>query len=190
MPESSLLAQHLGAGLSGLFIFEKMYGLMEAANETVAERELSAYELERNKPMPTLIHGAIQFNIGFEIKSNYPNQFRIASEVTLATKPDGSTPDLVLYPAGALDFKNDPSKRTDPPLLTIEIQSASQSTKDMVAKLEPYFYFGVKSCWIVVPDLQAVLVYDSPFHYTFFHGNETLRDAVLNLELSVAAIFA
>ena len=64
--------------------------------------------------------------------------------VTLATKPDGSLPDLVLYPAGVLDYKTDLSRRTDAPLLAVEIQSASQSTKDMVTKLEPYFYFSVQ----------------------------------------------
>ena len=152
--------------------------------------QLSEYERERGKPMPTLIHGAIQFNIGFELKTRYPGLFRIASEVTLDTKPDGSTPDLILYPAGALDYKNDPSRRTDAPLLAIEIQSASQSTKDMVAKLEPYFYFGIQSCWIVVPDLQAVLVYDTPFHYTFFHENDKVKDVVLNIEIGLAEVFA
>jgi len=162
---------------------------MEPIAENVLGSELSLYELDRKKPMPTLLHGAIQFNIGFEIKSHYPNQFRIASEVTLATKPDGSTPDVVLYPASALDYKHDPSRRTDAPLLVVEIQSASQSTKDMVTKLEPYFYLGVQSCWIVIPDIRAILVYDSPFHYTFFHENDTLKDTVLNIELSLASVF-
>ena len=36
--------------------------------EVVTERELSDYEIERNKPMPTLIHGIVQANIGFELK--------------------------------------------------------------------------------------------------------------------------
>ncbi len=94
-----------------------------------------------------------------------------------------------MYPAAALDFKNDPSRRTDAPLLVVEIQSASQSTKDMVTKLEPYFYFGVQSCWIVIPDFQAILVYDNPFHYTFFHENDTLKDPTLNIELLLADVF-
>lgn len=163
---------------------------MGVSTETILQpRELSQYEIERKKPMPTLIHGAIQFNIGFELKTKYPNQYRIASEVTLDTKPDGSTPDLVLYPMSELDYRNDPSRRTDAPLLTIEIQSPSQSTKDMVSKLEPYFYFGVKSCWIVVPELQAILVYDNPFNYTFFHHIETLKDANLNIEINLAEVF-
>lgn len=74
-------------------------------------------------------------------------------------------------------------------MLVVEIQSPSQSTKDMVSKLEPYFYFGVQSCWIVVPELQAILVYDSPFHYSFYHENDTLKDQVLNIEIRIAAIF-
>ncbi|MBC8153054.1 MAG: Uma2 family endonuclease [Bacteroidetes bacterium] len=156
--------------------------------EAVVEH-LSDYERERGKPMPTLIHGAIQANLIVQLAINYPNQFRIASEVTLDTKPDGSTPDLVLYPFSELDYKNDPSRRTDPPFLVVEIQSPSQSTKDMVSKLEPYFYFGVKSCWIVVPDLQAVLVYDSPFNYAFFHHTEVLNDQNLNIEISLPEIF-
>lgn len=162
---------------------------MELVVENALDSELSSYELDRKKPMPTLLHGAIQFNIGFEIKSNYPNQFRVASEVTLATKPDGSTPDVVLYPSMTLDYKNDPSRRTDAPLLAVEIQSASQSTKDMVTKLEPYFYLGVQSCWIVIPDIQAVLVYDSPFHYTFFHENDILKDTVLNIDIHLGKVF-
>ena len=151
--------------------------------------DISGYELERNKPMPTLIHGAIQANLTFELKLNYGAQFRVASEVLLDTQPTGSTPDVVLYPLAALDFKHDPSRRTDAPLLTIEIQSASQSTDEMVDKLEPYFYFGVQSCWIVIPKLQAILVYDSPFHYTFFHGDDTLKDAKLGVEIYLKKIF-
>lgn len=162
---------------------------MELSVENIIEKGLSTYEIERNKPMPTLIHGAIQFNIGFEIKTNYGNQFRIVNEVLLDTKPLGSTPDVILYPQQPLDYKNDPSRRTDAPLLAVEIQSASQSTKNMVEKLEPYFYFGIKSCWIVVPDFQGIFVYDNPFEYTFFHGNDVLKDVTLGIEINLKNVF-
>ena len=152
--------------------------------------QLSDYELERNKPMPTLLHGAIQFNIGFELRIAYPNRFRIASEVLLDTKPVGSTPDVVLYPLTELDFKHDPSRRSDAPLLIVEIQSASQSTKEMVEKLDAYFDFGVPSCWIVVPEIQAILVYDSPSHYEFFHGGSVLTDQKLSIALNLKGVFS
>ncbi len=41
---------------------------MELLTDVVPENDLSSYELDRKKPMPTLVHGAIQFNIGFELK--------------------------------------------------------------------------------------------------------------------------
>jgi Uma2 family endonuclease len=162
---------------------------MELLIETVAERGLSTYEIERGKPMPTLIHGAIQANLIVQLAIKYSNQFRIASEVLLDTKPDGSTPDIIVYPARNLDFKNDPSRRTDAPLLSIEIQSPSQSTKDMTSKLEPYFSFGIKSCWIIAPDFKAVFVYSSPYHYDFFHEKDMVKDEVLGIEISVEKIF-
>ncbi len=80
---------------------------MKLLVKTGVENEISNYEKERRKPLPTLIHGAIQANLGFELKLAYPTQFRFASEVTLDTKPLGSTPDLVVYPQQPLDFKND-----------------------------------------------------------------------------------
>jgi hypothetical protein len=92
------------------------------------------YELERGKPMPTLTHGAIQANLGFELKLNYGAAYRIASEVALATVPEGTTPDVVLYPARVLNFTNEPARQTDAPLLTVEIQSPSQTVEEMVEK--------------------------------------------------------
>lgn len=163
---------------------------MELLLETVAEKGLSAYEIERNKPIPTLIHGAIQANLIIQIAIKYSDKFRIASEVLLDTQPCGSTPDVMLYPFGNLDYQNDPSRRQDAPLLSIEIQSGSQSTKDMTSKLEPYFSFGIKSCWIVIPELQAVTVYDSPYHYNFFHEKEIIKDSIIGIEILVEKIFA
>ncbi len=160
----------------------------EVESGTLLEK-ISDYEKERGKHMPTLIHGAIQANLIFELKLNYRDRFRVASEVTLNTPPMGSTPNLIVYPQQALDFKNDPSRREDAPLLTIEIQSASQSTKEMVEKLEPYFDFGVKSCWIAIPTLQAILVYDSPTHYEFYHEDEILKDRTLNIEIDLKKVF-
>ncbi|MCU0393506.1 MAG: Uma2 family endonuclease [Thermoflexibacter sp.] len=162
---------------------------MDLVVETTSEKQLSAYEIERKKHTPTLIHGAIQANLIVLIAVKYPNLFRIASEVALATQPDGSTPDLVLYPFSELDYKNDPARRTDAPLLVVEIQSPSQSSKDMTEKLEPYFYFGIKSCWIVVPDFQGVFVYSNAFTYEFFHHDEILTDTTLNIEIDLKDIF-
>jgi hypothetical protein len=94
---------------------------MEAVVEEIAV-ELSQYELERGKPMPNLVHGVIQGNIVFELKLRYRADYTIGSEVSLATKPDGTTPDVVIYPTMRLDYQHEPTKRTDAPLTCIEIQ--------------------------------------------------------------------
>lgn len=158
---------------------------MEAAVE-----QLTDYELERGKPMPNLTHGAIQANVVFELKAAYRTQFRVASEVTLATTPDGSTPDVVVYPVMPLRYGDEPAKRSDAPLTCIEIQSPSQSLDDMVDKTAVYFDFGVRSCWVVVPAVRGVFVYDRPGHYRFFHDDETLTDPALGVELRLADLFA
>ena len=148
------------------------------------------YELERGKPMPNLTHGAIQMNLGFELKLNYGASYRIASEVALATIPDGSTPDIVVYPTRPLNFTNEPARQTDAPLLTIEIQSPSQANEEMVEKTLRYFAFGVQSCWVVFPALRGVAVYSAPGTFHFFHGDESLKDTILDIQIDLRKIFA
>ena len=151
--------------------------------------QLTEYELERGKPMPDTIHGAIQANLNAELSVRYRHQFRFLSELSLATFPDGTTPDITIYPYFPLDYDNREAKRSDAPLTCIEIQSPSQSNEEMIGKQKIYFDFGVQSCWLVVPAMKGIFVYDRPGHYEFFHGNDTLRDAITGIELPLAPIF-
>ena len=151
--------------------------------------KITDYELERGKPLPDTIQAAIQANLIFELKLRYRDTYRSLSELSLATLPDGTTPDVAIYPAFLLDYEHRTAKRSDPPLACIEIQSSSQSNEEMVDKTGIYFDFGVRSCWIVVPAVKGIFVYDRPGHYEFFHGDELLRDPNLNLELPLSALF-
>jgi Uma2 family endonuclease len=156
--------------------------------ETVAS-QLSRYELERGKPMPDTIHAAIQMNLGAELLVRYRQSYRVLSELSLATLPEGTTPDIALYPVFPLDYENRTAKRTDAPLLCIEIQSPSQGIEEMVDKTNLYFQFGVRSCWVVVPAVKGIFVYDRPGHYQFFHGDDTLQDPNLNIALPLPVVF-
>ena len=158
--------------------------------EQLTDERLSDYELDRGKPMPNLTHGAIQLNLGFELKLHYGSQYRIASEVALATNPDSTTPDLVVYSQRTLNFVNETVKQTDAPLLVIEIQSPSQSNDFMIDKAKQYFAFGTQSYWIVFPALRGIAVYSAPEHYTFFYHDDRLLDATLKIEVDLAKIFA
>ena len=151
--------------------------------------KITDYELERGKPLPDTIQAAIQANLIFELKLRYRDTYRSLSELSLATLPDGTTPDVAIYPAFLLDYEHRTAKRSDAPLACIEIQSPSQSNEEMVDKTGIYFDFGVRSCWIVVPAVKGIFVYDRPGHYEFFHGDELLRDPNLNLELPLSALF-
>ena len=152
---------------------------------------LSDYELERNKPLPNTTHSVLQSNLVFELRQKSFNQFRILSELALDTVPNGSTPDLVIYPYFEVDFGAEyPSRRSDPPLLTIEIQSPSQSLDEMVDKANVYFAFGVKSCWIVQPRIKAILVFSQPNQYNFYQDGDLLKDPNLNIELNLSHVFA
>ena len=159
--------------------------------ETLELKQLSDYERERNKPKPNLYHGLIQANLSFELKTAYRQRYLVASEVTLDTQPQGSTPDLVLYPAQTIDMGIEiPARQTAPPLLTVEIQSPSQSLDEMVDKANVYFGFGTASCWIVQPRIKAILVFTRPDQYSFFHHDDRLHDSNLNIDLDLSAIFS
>ncbi len=167
---------------------------MEAVAELIAEPStepvLSAYEAERGKPMPNLTHGAIQANLIIQLAISYGTHYRIASEVALATQPDGSTPDIVLYPARPLNFVNEVAKQTDAPLLAIEIQSPSQTPETFVEKTDRYFAFGVGSCWVVFPALKGIAVYSGPGQYNFFHDRDQLTDSTLGITIDLSKVFA
>ncbi len=65
--------------------------------EAIVE-QLSDDERDRTggQPLPNLTHGVIQANIIFKLKVRYRLDYRIASEVSLATLPDETTPDVVV----------------------------------------------------------------------------------------------
>lgn len=152
--------------------------------------QISDYEPERNKPMPTTPHAIIQSNLVFELRSRYPGQYRALSELTLDTPPNGSTPDVVVYPFFEADFTQEyPARRTDAPLLTVEIQPPSQSLDEMVDKANVCFAFGVKSCWIVQPRIKGIFVFSEPNQCQFFHHNDTLKDPHFDIELNLSTVF-
>lgn len=140
--------------------------------------------------MPDVVHAAIQVNLAVELATRCREQYRILAGLALPTVPVATTFDLAVYPAFSLDFKNRHVRNLTPPLLCVDIDSPSQSMDKLVNRSKTYFQFGVKSCWIVVPAMRAVLVYDRPGHYTFFRADDTLRAETLGVELPLGLVFA
>ena len=163
---------------------------MELPTETVAERELSDYEIERDKPMPTYNHGKIQTRIGHLVLNDYEDRYEPISEPTLATPERPRTPDLGFFPVRPSDWFDSETKISEPPLGIVEIVSPSQSDQEMVKKLKTYFDFGVKSAWLVVPIFKTIYVFNNYRNYTTFTLQDgILKDQVLDIELNMQAIF-
>ena len=164
---------------------------MANLTHTLPETELSEYELERHKPMPSKNHGYIQSNLITELNISYRNEFTLLSEVhiTMPQKPD-CVPDVAVFPKMVIDFEEDELSMTLIPLTAIEILSPMQSDSELVRKINRYFQAGVKSCWLILPGLKAVSVFSAPGVYRFFKDAETLIDTATGIELSLAAIFS
>jgi len=149
----------------------------------------SAYETERNKPMPSLNHSVVQLNLGSELRSRYKNMYRVASELSLDLSDWPSVPDICIFPKMPLDLQNDVTAMTQPPLCTVEIISPSQSLTELVTKARDYFRHGVKSCWIVLLPLGNIYVFRSPEEYDIFRTNEILHDSVLDISIPLSEVF-
>ena len=163
--------------------------------EAVIE-QLSEYELERGKPMPTLNHAIVQGNLIFALKFHYRNQFTVASELNLSMpeRPD-TVPDVAIYHKLQIDFLNDITSMTQMPITAVEIispshRNAGRSHDEILAKFKRYFEAGVQSCWLVMPSFQAISVYSAYGKYRFFSEQDTLMDQATGIELNVGEIFS
>ena len=145
------------------------------------------YEEERGKPMPSVNHAAIQINFGVEFAKD--RRFRVYSELTLEFEGRSFTPDLSIYPRQELDLRHDIVKRTDPPLLVVEIFSPQQGYQDVMDKVDVYFRNGVKSCWIVSPPLHTVSLLSCDGKEQIFHAG-VATDPATGLTADLAVVFS
>ncbi len=154
------------------------------------ESTLSEYEQERGKPMPSKNHAIIQTALSFALFGRYRKQFSILSEVSISLSSDKATPDIAIFPLLSVDWKHDEITLSEPPLTTIEILSPSQALSVLTDKAEDYFSIGVKSCWIVLPQLTTILTIQADRTNTYFQIGDTLNDPATGITLEVDAVFA
>jgi Uma2 family endonuclease len=166
------------------------YGNTPVLEEEIVEQiALSDYEMERNKPMPNLVHGVIQTQITHLLKSNYAAELTMVSELALDTQPRPSTPDICIYPKQKVDIKTMVARQTNPPITTIEILSPSQSLNELMHKAwDMYFPFGVKSAWIVVPEFRVIHVMQADNAQQLFTTG-LLTDPATGIQIEVEKVF-
>jgi len=106
-------------------------------------------------------------------------------------------PDICLYSTDSdFDFidtrvEDDILRRTDMPVLAVEILSPTDKIAVIVAKIRVYLKIGVKSCWLVAPDLKTITVYSSTSDTNTF-GIQSIEvvDNNLDIRLPMQKIFA
>ncbi|MFY7998078.1 MAG: Uma2 family endonuclease [Candidatus Kapaibacteriota bacterium] len=162
--------------------------LAETPIETsIYSEAISAYELERGKPMPNKQHAATQENL-IDVLLRYKHLYRRLPELSLRLHGEKFVPDIALYPRSASDWHEPEKEMTIPPLLAIEIVSPSQSMDEMKVKADKYLAAGVKSVWLVFPALAGVMVFHEGRKAHFFSDGELLDD-VLDIRVLIDEVF-
>ena len=76
------------------------------------------------------------------------------------------------------------------PLTTIEILSPTQALSDLTSKIrDEYFPKGVKSAWVILPELRAVAIFENGKDGHEYFKSGKLHDPVTGIELKVEEIF-
>lgn len=156
---------------------------------TIGVESKSEYELERGKPMPNKIHSLLQRRLTVYLSNQYAEQFEVFPELTFELPEENATPDLAICKIAPINFEQVKAREIDPPLGAVEIVSPSQTLSSFVLKAKKYFDFGMRSYWIVIPELKSIYVFNQSNEYKAFVKEGTVRDEVLGIEIPMEKIF-
>jgi Uma2 family endonuclease len=155
---------------------------------TAATERPLTYEEERGKPMPSFNHAVVQMSLGIEFSKH--REYRVASELSLELDGQPLTPDLSVYRREPVDMRHDIIRRTDPPLVTVEILSPTQGSFSVMEKVEQYLKAGVKTCWFVNPPTRTITIYSADgTDRTFLPGQQAV-DPAIGITADVTAVFS
>lgn len=148
---------------------------------------LSQYELERGKPVPRFTHGLVQGNLIVAL-SPYRDHYSIVPELDIELNGKLFVPDICLYPKREVNWTADEGPLTEPPLLSIEILSPSQSIDEIIRRAETYLAAGTKAAWVVVPSAQTIFVL-KPHAKIEAYTTGIITDDATGIEVNVEDIF-
>jgi hypothetical protein len=112
-------------------------------------------------------------------------------------------PDVAVYWAAEFDLADpdeeddlgsvDPLRVQEMPLCAMEIVSPSQSSYRILQKFRAYFAMGVKSGWLVEPNLKTIVVYQGQIRkkrsYMASDAGSEVEDSILKVKMPLAKIF-
>lgn len=103
-------------------------------------------------PRPNTVHQAVATRLIVALSATCPPDLLVVPEPAVQLSRETEfDPDIVVVRLADVG----PAKFTVPPLLALEIRSASTALVDLNVKKAAYERFGVGSYWIVDPDLVA-----------------------------------
>ncbi|MEM6319295.1 MAG: Uma2 family endonuclease, partial [Bacteroidota bacterium] len=163
--------------------------IVEAKEKIVVEPK-SPYEIERGKPMPSVNHAFVQKRLVVKLDIKYADKYEVLPELSINVIDRGRVPDIAICDLNiAFKVGEDTVKMDGTPLGVIEILSPEQILSELVEKLADYFQIGVKSYWLVIPDLRSIYVFDRPQNYEVFTWRDELTDPILDIQLNLQEIF-
>jgi Uma2 family endonuclease len=128
---------------------------------TVADLELlpddgNRYELDDGllvvSPSPAAGHQAAVLALAVALRAAAPQGFRVLPGLGLTMNPfQHRIPDVLVIKVGDVAFAE--SSTGKPPALAVEVASPSTASYDRNRKKQVYADFGIRSYWIVVPDI-------------------------------------
>ena len=109
--------------------------------------------------------------------------------LSLTLDEQKAVPDIVVFLRSALDFNMEQIAVAVIPRTAIEILSPTQTISDLLEKAPRYFVAGVKSYWLVLPELRGIAVYSEPGKYKYFYNGQALTDLATGMEVPVSSLF-
>jgi len=150
--------------------------------------DATQYQKERNKPAPSVNHSIIQGRLLLHLNLNYGKQYEVLPEVDFEIFGEICVPDLILLPpVESLPPIN--YALSEIPKGVIVILNYGENLSEIVRKSANYFKIGVKSYWLVLPDLRSIYIFDKANDYQVFTWKDQLKDDLLGIELDLKEIF-
>ena len=161
---------------------------IEDPPEFIPWEPTTPYEIERNKPMPSVNHSRIQLNLGMEFAKQ--REFSVYPELDIQLNGRDFTPDLCVYPHEPFRQYDDIIRRTDAPSVIVEILSVRQGAGDVYEKVKWYLAEGVKSCWLLSPILGTVTIYTPNGGVQPLPATGVITDLATGLRADFAAVLS
>ncbi len=115
-------------------------------------------------------------------------KYSVLSAFTLDINGKDYIPDICVYPKKTITWFHDIIKSSEMPLTAIEIVSPTQTIQEILDKFRIYFKAGIKSCWLIEPVTNTVIIFYSDENGERFVTGE-VTDKILDLKITKDQIF-